>query len=235
MLCATGSGAASARTARPAVAKPTQELVALFSPHQALSKPAAGSARLGLVQARRPITEAWTVLPVLGHSDRSRRVRWLRVRLPGRPNGRTGWINRRATRSYRTSWRLVVNTSSRQVTAYRYNRRARVFKAVVGKASTPTPQASSSSRNRSSCPPRRRGAVRARLERPLERVAGVRRRPGPDRPARPDERRRHARHGGLPRLRAPGHRSDTLAGSPYRPRCTGNDHSVSRGEAAGTP
>ena len=46
---------------------------------------------------------------------------------------------------------------------------------------------------------RGRGAVRARLERPLDRLSGVRRRPGPDRPARPEERRRHARHGGLPR------------------------------------
>ena len=139
-LCATGSGTAAARTARPAVAKPTQELVALFSPHHALSRPAAGSARLGLVQARRPITEARTVLPVLGHTTGRDGIRWLRVRLPGRPNGRTGWINRRATRSYRTSWHLIVNTSSRQVTAYRFNRRARVFKAVVGKPSTPTPR-----------------------------------------------------------------------------------------------
>lgn len=139
MLVATGSTAASTRTARPTVAKPTLELVALFSPHQALARPATGSARLGLVQARRPITETRTVLPVLGHATSRDGARWLRVRLPGRPNGRTGWINRRATRSYWTSWHLVVNTSSRQVIAYRYNRRARAFKAVVGKPSTPTP------------------------------------------------------------------------------------------------
>jgi lipoprotein-anchoring transpeptidase ErfK/SrfK len=64
----------------------------------------------------------------------------LHVRLPGRPNGSTGWIDARATVSSWTSWRIVVNTSSRRVTAYWHGRSVRVFKAVVGKASTPTPQ-----------------------------------------------------------------------------------------------
>jgi lipoprotein-anchoring transpeptidase ErfK/SrfK len=92
-----------------------------------------------MVQARRPITGVRTVLPVLGHrTDRNRR-RWLQVRLPGRPNGRTGWISRRATVSARTSWHIVVDTSSRSVTVYDHSRRVRIFKAIVGAASTPTP------------------------------------------------------------------------------------------------
>jgi lipoprotein-anchoring transpeptidase ErfK/SrfK len=119
--------------------KQAQELAALLSSHEALSAPSAGSASLGLVQARRPITEIRTVLPVLGHRTGRDGVRWLHVRLPGRPNGRTGWIRRRATVSSQTSWHVVVNTSSRRVTVYRHSRRARVFKAVVGKPSTPTP------------------------------------------------------------------------------------------------
>jgi lipoprotein-anchoring transpeptidase ErfK/SrfK len=120
--------------------KPTQELAALLSSHEAQSKPAAGSARLRLVQARRPITEVRTVLPVLGQKTDGDGVRWLHVRLPGRPNGSTGWIRRRGTISSRTSWHLVVNTSKRQVTVYLHGRRARLFKAIVGKASTPTPR-----------------------------------------------------------------------------------------------
>jgi hypothetical protein len=72
-----------------------------------------------------------------------------------------------------------------------------------------------------------RGAVRACPECPLERAAGVRRWPGPDRPPRPKQRRRHARHCGLPRLRAPGQRRDAVARSPHWRRRTGNHHSVS--------
>jgi lipoprotein-anchoring transpeptidase ErfK/SrfK len=91
-----------------------------------------------LIQARRPITEERTVLPVLGHRT-NHGARWLHVKLPGRPNGRTGWISRRGTVSTVTYWHVVVTTSSRQVAVYSHGRRAGVFEAVVGKPSTPTP------------------------------------------------------------------------------------------------
>lgn len=80
------------------------------------------------------------MLPVLGQSTSRDGLRWLRVRLPGRPNGRTGWISRRGTAAWRTSWHIVVYTSSRRVAVYKSGRRARVFKAIVGKPSTPTPR-----------------------------------------------------------------------------------------------
>jgi lipoprotein-anchoring transpeptidase ErfK/SrfK len=140
LLTATWTGVAAARVLRPPVVKPTQELVTLLRSHEALAKPATGSALLGLVPAQRPITEERTVLPVLGHHTGHSGVQWLHVRLPGRPNGRTGWIRRRATVSTWTSWHVVVDTSSRRVTVYQHGRRARVFKAVVGKPSTPTPR-----------------------------------------------------------------------------------------------
>lgn len=58
----------------------------------------------------------------------------------GRPNGLTGWITKRATASAATSWHVVVTISERQVLAYRDGRLVRVFKAIVGKPSTPTPR-----------------------------------------------------------------------------------------------
>ena len=130
--------AAPARAAGRSAVKPTQELVTLFSPHRALSRPATGSAIVTLVSAKRPITEQRTVLPVLRHRTAGG-FRWLQVRLPGRPNGRTGWITRRATVLSKTSWHVVVVTASRRVAVYYHARRVRIFKAVVGKASTPTP------------------------------------------------------------------------------------------------
>jgi lipoprotein-anchoring transpeptidase ErfK/SrfK len=133
LVALTSTGAASARGGAAAV-RPTQELVALLRPHEARSKPAARSAPLGLVPATTPITEDRTVLPVLAR-DRQ----WLRVRLPGRPNGHTGWISRHATARFVTDWHIVVDPSRRQVTVYRAGRPVRVFRAVVGKPSTPTP------------------------------------------------------------------------------------------------
>jgi lipoprotein-anchoring transpeptidase ErfK/SrfK len=139
LFAATSAAAAPAHSARPAVVKPTQELAALLSAHEAFSKPAQGSARLTLVQARRPLTGVRTVLPVLGHATGTRGIGWLQVRLPGRPNGRTGWIRQRATVGSTTSWHIVIRTSTRRVVVYRNGRPVRTVKAVVGKPSTPTP------------------------------------------------------------------------------------------------
>jgi lipoprotein-anchoring transpeptidase ErfK/SrfK len=50
-----------------------------------------------------------------------------------------GWIVKRGTVLTRTSWHLVVRTSSRRVLVYRHGRRVRSFAAIVGKPSTPTP------------------------------------------------------------------------------------------------
>ena len=111
----------------------------MLSSHKVRSKPSAGSSQVGLVQAHRPITEEQTVLPVLGHRTAGG-PRWLRVRLPGRPNGSTGWIGQTRQRSPRgRAGTSSSSTSLRRVTVYKAAGRSGVFKAVVGKPSTPTP------------------------------------------------------------------------------------------------
>ena len=139
LFAATWTGAAPAHSVTPAVVKPTQELAALLSAHEAYSKPARDSAPLRMVQARRPLTGARTVLPVLGHKTAAHGVRWLHVGLPGRPNGGTGWIRQSGTIASTTSWHVLVHTSTRRVIVYRNGRPVRTVKAVVGKPSTPTP------------------------------------------------------------------------------------------------
>jgi lipoprotein-anchoring transpeptidase ErfK/SrfK len=139
LFAAVWTGAAPAHSVTPAAVKPTQELAALLSAHQAFSKPARDSAPLRMIQARRPLTGERTVLPVLGHTTGADGLVWLHVRLPGRPNGRTGWIRQRATVASTTSWHIVVHTSTRRVIVYRNGRPVRTVKAVVGKPSTPTP------------------------------------------------------------------------------------------------
>jgi lipoprotein-anchoring transpeptidase ErfK/SrfK len=137
-LSTSAASAPAAEGARLAVA-PDQKLVVLLSSHTARSEPDESSTSLGSVRDRRPITEERTVLPLVGNGVGPDGATWLRVLLPGRPNGHTGWILQRATRAALTSWRLVVHTASRRVSVYRYGRPVRVFKAVVGKPSTPTP------------------------------------------------------------------------------------------------
>ena len=123
-----------ATSAQASVVQPTQKLAALLTTHEAFAKPSRSSTPLRVVQAQRPLTGERTVLPVVGETKD-----WLHVRLPGRPNGRTGWIVRRRTVGSTTGWRIVVNTSTRQVVVYRSGKVVRRVRAVVGKPSTPTP------------------------------------------------------------------------------------------------
>lgn len=64
---------------------------------------------------------------------------WLRVRLPLRPNNNKGWIN--ASRAYlrQTSYRVVVDRSSRTLFLFHGGKRLIKTKVIVGKPSTPTP------------------------------------------------------------------------------------------------
>ena len=92
-----------------------------------------------VVAQRRPITGERTALPVVGRRRDRRGVEWLKVMLPGRPNSSTGWLREHLTRLTVTPWHLVVDLRARTVTADLDGLRERVFRAVVGKLSTPTP------------------------------------------------------------------------------------------------
>ena len=125
-----------AAAAQAAGVRPTQEVVVLVHDHRAYAQP--HRHLLKTVVKFRPITGERTVLPVLG-SRGAGKHRWLLVRLPGRPNGRIGWIRARHVRLRQTPWHIVVSTSTRRVSVYRAGRRMRSFRAIVGAAATPTP------------------------------------------------------------------------------------------------
>jgi lipoprotein-anchoring transpeptidase ErfK/SrfK len=139
VLGATWGGPAPARS-EPVIVNPSQQTAALLSAHRAFSRRSGDSRQLVVVRARRPITGERTVLPVVGRGIGADGLRWLRVKLPGRPNGHLGWIRQRATVLATTRWHLVVQLSKRRVVVYRNGRPQRVFRAVVGKPSTPTPR-----------------------------------------------------------------------------------------------
>lgn len=138
-LLATGAGvlAAPARAADPGE-RASQPLVALLRDHLVRTSPSLRSQRLESVAARRPLTGVRTRLPLLDAVTRDGRS-WLRVRLPGRPNGHSGWIRSLQTRTIATSWQLSLRLSTRRVTVFRDGRVARRFRVVVGAPSTPTP------------------------------------------------------------------------------------------------
>lgn len=118
----------------------TQRLVVLLHDRVAHTGPSRHSGRIEPVAARRPLTRVRTVLPVLGQATARNGAPWLRVRLPGRPNGHGGWISANRTKRSSTDWHIVAKRSTRRVAVYRGGRVRRVFRAVVGRPSTPTPR-----------------------------------------------------------------------------------------------
>lgn len=111
----------------------------LLSPHKVVSAPGARRSPARTLRAWRPVTGGQTVVPILGRTTTNDGGRWLRVMIPGRPNGATGWIAQPGTALEETSWHLVVRTSSRRVFVYQHGLIVRSFSAIVGKPSTPTP------------------------------------------------------------------------------------------------
>ncbi len=139
-MCLLGFTAGPALgTGTPARVQATQRLVQLLSGHGAHGAPSGSSPQVAFVAARRPITGERTTLPVIGSFTATDAKRWLKVMLPGRPNGSTGWIVQAGTRRLATGWRILVDLGARRLTVYRDGRRVETMQAVVGKPSTPTP------------------------------------------------------------------------------------------------
>ena len=68
---------------------------------------------------------------------------WVRLRIPGRPNGRTGWVPRRALGDLHvTHWALRVNLSLLRATLYLAGRPLWRAPVGVGAPATPTPTGS---------------------------------------------------------------------------------------------
>ena len=70
--------------------------------------------------------------------DRGRE--WVLLRIPGRPNGRTGWVLRSALGNFHiTHQLLVVNRAALRMSFYDNGRRIWSAPVAIGKPSTPTP------------------------------------------------------------------------------------------------
>jgi lipoprotein-anchoring transpeptidase ErfK/SrfK len=139
-LCTLTCCVVSVPRARASTGRVGQPLVVLLSNHVARTHPSMNARPMVTIADRRPLTGVRTVVPVLGHSTSTHGRTWVDVRIPGRPNGSTGWITTAGTMPSWTAWRLVVNLSARTVTVYDRGRVAYRFPAVVGAPATPTPQ-----------------------------------------------------------------------------------------------
>jgi lipoprotein-anchoring transpeptidase ErfK/SrfK len=65
---------------------------------------------------------------------------WIKLRIPGRPNGRVGWVRKGTLGALHTThWQIVVNLRQRRLRAYFMGALRFTVPVGVGKPSTPTP------------------------------------------------------------------------------------------------
>ena len=78
-------------------------------------------------------------LLLVSHADTQGQT-WVKLRIPGRPNGRTGWVRREDLGGFHvTHWLVVVSLHKRHLTAYYEGHRRFAAPVGVGKPSSPTP------------------------------------------------------------------------------------------------
>jgi lipoprotein-anchoring transpeptidase ErfK/SrfK len=71
---------------------------------------------------------------------RSQRKKWVSLYMPTRPDGRAGWVRRRAVRLLRNPYRIVVRLRAHRLELWRSKRRVLQTRIVAGAPATPTPR-----------------------------------------------------------------------------------------------
>jgi lipoprotein-anchoring transpeptidase ErfK/SrfK len=136
IMVALGLSAISAPLASARVPEKTATATLLFN-HRVYPYPDGGKV-IRTLPARTPLTHSPTTTPILATAT-AHGVEWVRVELPGRPNGSTGWISTNGLRLGSTRYLIIVDRAHFQATLYRSGKVWRRFPVIVGKPSTPTP------------------------------------------------------------------------------------------------
>jgi lipoprotein-anchoring transpeptidase ErfK/SrfK len=131
-LLAVPAGATGRPTPKPQVPRSVLVAYARVPSVKVFNGPAARTPRLTLANP----TSDGTMLSFL---VRAVRPGWLRVSLPTRPNGSSGWIRRTQVRLYIDEYRLRIDLRLRRLTVWERGLVIERDRVGVGKAVTPTP------------------------------------------------------------------------------------------------
>src|SRR5262249_35115761 len=125
------TGAASMHPSTANV-RAVQPLLALDRRTFARTGPSAHAAPLRLLSARTALTRSPTVLPVIREATGPAGALWLRVRLPTRPNGSTGWVRASVGSITSTKWQIDVHRAQRRAFVLGDGKVRASFRVVVG-------------------------------------------------------------------------------------------------------
>jgi lipoprotein-anchoring transpeptidase ErfK/SrfK len=142
------AGAAALVAAPPGAAAATAPHATPYAAHVITSSlpvrasPNGGSSVIRVLRQFRRDYRPTIVLAIARRTRGDRR--WYRIRLPGRPNGRTGWVDGARLQWIRSVGRAVLDLdlSQRRMRVRSGGRTVRSFPVAVGKPGAPTPRGS---------------------------------------------------------------------------------------------
>lgn len=111
----------------------------LIAPVVARKAPRRGARKAGKVSPFAKLGGDATVLLVTG-AKKVKGEQWVRVLLPGRPNGRKVWILADTVRLRKNFVRVQISLKKREITVFKKGKRVMRRKVVVGKSIYPTPR-----------------------------------------------------------------------------------------------
>lgn len=104
-----------------------------------LAKPAGGARRVAVLKQFRPDFRPQYVLALDAVRTKAGKATWYRISLPGRPNGRTGWVRAGALELHPVDKRLVIYRGARTFEFWDGARLVRSGKVAVGAPGAETP------------------------------------------------------------------------------------------------
>jgi lipoprotein-anchoring transpeptidase ErfK/SrfK len=104
-----------------------------------LAKPKAGAARVAVLKQFRPDFRPQYVLALDAMRAKDGHASWYRVSVPGRPNGRTGWVRAGALEIRPVQKRLIIYRGARRFEFWDGSRLVRTGKVAVGAPGAETP------------------------------------------------------------------------------------------------
>jgi L,D-transpeptidase-like protein len=103
------------------------------------SAPAGSAKTIARLHPKTEMKDPEVYLMLSQQTDSKGRL-WVRIRLPGQPNGRTGWVRRETLgESHLTHTALLVDKSDLRATIYKDGHATWSAPVGIGTASTPTP------------------------------------------------------------------------------------------------
>jgi lipoprotein-anchoring transpeptidase ErfK/SrfK len=105
----------------------------------ALAKPSPGATRVAVLKQFRPDYRPQYVLALDVRRTSSGKPSWYRISIPGRPNGRTGWVRAAALELQPVAKRVVIYRGARKFEFWDGERLVRTGRVAVGARGAETP------------------------------------------------------------------------------------------------